>query len=96
MNRLRNTSVSVFIQGQYTRTILRDKNMKQSLFKKHSKFESFNEIFYCDMTRLRNTNLDVFIQCQYTRTIIRNKNIDRVCLRNNQNFKNLMKYYTVE
>ena len=70
--------------------------MKQSLFKKHSKFESFSEIFYCDMTRLRNTNLDVFIQCQYTRTIIRNKNIDRVCLRNNQNFKNLMKYYTVE
>ena len=70
--------------------------MKQSLFNKHSKFESFNEIFYCDMTRLRNTNLDVFIQCQYTRTIIRNKNIDRVCLRNNQNFKNLMKYYTVE
>ena len=70
--------------------------MGQSLFKKHSKFQNFDEIFYCGMTRLRNTNLDVFIQCQYTRTIIRNKNIDRVCLRNNQNFKNLMKYYTVE
>ena len=35
MARLRNTSLGVFIQCQYTRTILRKKNMGQSLFKKH-------------------------------------------------------------
>ena len=43
--------------------------MGQSLFKKHSKFQNFNKIFYYGMTRLRNTNLDVFMQCRYTRTI---------------------------
>ena len=63
--------MSVFIQCQYTRTILRHKNMGQSLFKKHSKFQNSNELFYCGMTRLRNANLDVFIQFQYTRTIWR-------------------------
>ena len=47
---LRNTNLSVFIQCQYTRTILRNKNMGQSLFKKHSKFQNFDEIFYCGMT----------------------------------------------
>ena len=65
MTRLRNTNLRVFVQCQYTRTILRNKNMGQRFFKKHSKFENFDEIFYCDMTRLRNTNLDVFVQCQY-------------------------------
>ena len=90
MTRLRNTNLGVFIQCQYTRTILRNKNMGQSLFKKHSKFQNFDEIFYCGMTRLRNTSLGVFIQCQHTRTIL------RVCLRNIQNSKNSMKYYTVE
>ena len=49
--------------------------MGQSLFKKHSKFQNFNEIFYCGMTRLRNTYLDVFIQCQHIRTILRKKNM---------------------
>ena len=51
---------------------LRNKNIGQSLFKKHSKFQNFDEIFYCGMTRLRNTNLDVFIQCQYTMLILEN------------------------
>ena len=74
MARLRKTNLHVFIQRQYTRTILRNKNMGQSQFKKHSKFQNFDEIFYCDMTRLKNTNFDVFMQCQYTRTILRNKN----------------------
>ena len=60
MARLRNASLGVFIQCQHTRTILRNKNMGQSLFKKHSKFQNFDEIFYCGMTRLRKTNLDVF------------------------------------
>ena len=63
MTRLRNTKLSVFIRCQYTRTILRNKNMGQSLFNKHSKFQNFDEIFYFDMARLRNTYLDVFMQC---------------------------------
>ena len=45
MNRLRNTNLGVFIQCQYTRTILRNKNMGQSLFKKHSKFQNFDDMF---------------------------------------------------
>ena len=35
MTRLRNTTLDVFIQCQHTRTILRDKNMGHTLFKKH-------------------------------------------------------------
>ena len=35
--------------------------MGQSLYKKHSKFQNFDEIFYCGMTRLRNMNFGVFI-----------------------------------
>ena len=38
MSTLRDTNLNVFIQCQYTRTILRKKNMGQSLFKKHFKF----------------------------------------------------------
>ena len=49
--------------------------MRQSLFKKHLKFQNFDEIFYCGITRFRNKNLDVFIQCQYTRTISRKRNM---------------------
>ena len=45
MAKLRNTNLGVSIQCQYARTILRNKNMAQSLFKKHSKFENFDEIF---------------------------------------------------
>ena len=39
MTTLQNTNLNVFIQCQYTRTILRNKNMEQSLFKKHSNFK---------------------------------------------------------
>ena len=56
--RLRNTSLSVFIQCQYTRTILRIRNMGPSLFKKHSKIQNFDEIFYCAIPRLPNTNFE--------------------------------------
>ena len=59
MNRLRNTNLDVFIQYQYTRTIVRNENVEQSLFKKHSKFQKFDEI-NCRMTRFRNVKLDVF------------------------------------
>ena len=31
------------------------------MFKKHLKFQKFDETFYCGMTRLRNTNFDAFI-----------------------------------
>ena len=64
------------------------KNMGQSLFNKHSKFQKFDEIFYCGMTRLRNTNLDVFIQCQYTRTILRNKNMGQSLFKKHSKFQN--------
>ena len=35
MTRLRNTNLGVFIQCQSTRTIFRNRNMGQSLFKEH-------------------------------------------------------------
>ena len=38
MTRIKNTNLGVFIQCQYTRTILRNKNMGQSLLTKHSQF----------------------------------------------------------
>ena len=75
MTRLGNTNLDVFVQCQYTRTILRNKTMRQNLFMKHSLFQNFHEIFNCGMSRLRNTSLGVFIQCQYTITILRNKSM---------------------
>ena len=86
MTRLRNTSLSAFMQCQYRRKILRNKIKAQILLKKHSKFQNFDEICSCDLTWLRNTNLDVFIQRHYTRTISRKKNMGQSCLRNIQNF----------
>ena len=75
MTRLGNAILDVLIECQYTRTILRNKNMGESLFKKQSIFQNFDEILYCGITRLENTNLDVFIQCPHTRTISRNENM---------------------
>ena len=57
MTRLKNKNLSVFVQCQYTRTILRNKNMGQSLFKKYSKFQKFDEILYCGITRFRSVKL---------------------------------------
>ena len=42
MTRLENMNIDVFMQCQYTISILRNKNMGQSLFKKHSKFLNFD------------------------------------------------------
>ena len=70
--------------------------MGKSLFKKHSKFQNVDEIFYCGITRLRNTNLDVFISCQQIRTILRKKNMGQSLFKNILNSKNYMKYYTVD
>ena len=69
------TNLDVFIQCQYTRTILRNKNMGQSLFRKHSKFKKFDEILYCGMDRFTNVKLVVFRKYQNTKTILKKKNI---------------------
>ena len=37
---LKNTNLDVFIQCQHTRTILRNENIGESLFKKYSKFQN--------------------------------------------------------
>ena len=63
MTRLRSTSLLVFIQCQYTISILKKNNTGENLFKRYSKFQTFDEIFYCG------TNLDVFMQCQHTKTL---------------------------
>ena len=44
--------------------------MEQSLFKKHSKFQNFDEIFYCGMTRLRHT----YVLCLCFHTTSAHKN----------------------
>ena len=62
--------------------------MGQTLFKKHSRFQNFDELFYFGMTRLGNKNLDVFIQCKYTRTILRKKNMRQTPSTKNSKFQN--------
>ena len=75
MTRLRNTNFDVFIQCQYTRTILRNENMGQSLFKKYSKFQKFGEILY--EISFRNVKLGVFRQYHNTKTILRKTNMGK-------------------
>ena len=43
--------------------------MGQSLFKKHSKFQNFDEIFYSGMTRLRNAILNYCDLCRYAQAV---------------------------
>ena len=69
MTRLRKTNLDVFIPCQYTKTILRKKNMWESLFKTHSKFLNFGKIFYCGITRLRNRILNYCGLCRYMKAI---------------------------
>ena len=87
MTRLRNTNLGVLIQCRYTRTILRNKNMRHSLIKKHSKFLNFDEIFYCGMTRLRNTILNVCGLCRFVKAIKPKKVVRQSLFRNHLNFK---------
>ena len=61
--------------------------MEQSLFKKHLKFQNFDEIVYCGITALRETNLDVFIQFQYTRTILRRKKLGQSLFKKHLKFQ---------
>ena len=51
MTKLRNMNLSVFIQCQYTRAILRKKNMGHTLLKKYSNLPIFNKVFYCNMVK---------------------------------------------
>ena len=60
--------------------------MGQSPFKKHSKFQNFNEIFYCGMTRLRNTILNYCSLCRYLKPT-KPKKVVRQSL-----FQNLLKF----
>ena len=52
MARLRNMNFDVFIQCQDTWTILRNKNMGQSLLKKYSKFQKFDAVLCSGMTQI--------------------------------------------
>ena len=65
---------------------LRNKSLGQNLFKKHLKFQNFDEILYCGMTRLRNIKLGVFRQYQTTETILKKKNMGE------NRFKKLSKF----
>ena len=65
----------------------------QSLFKKHSKFQNYDEIFYCGMTRLRNTNLDAYIQGQHTRPILKTKNMGQSLIKKRSKFLNFDKIF---
>ena len=86
MIRLKNIYLNVFMQCQQTRTILRKKNIGQSLFKKYSKFQKFDEIFSCRMTRFRSVKLGVFRQYQNIRSISKKKNMGQ------NRFKKLLKF----
>ena len=88
MTRLRNTNFGVFIQCRYTRTILRNKNMGESLIKNHSKLLNFEEMFYCAMTRLRNTILNVCGLCRYVKAIKPKKVFRHILFRNHLKFQN--------
>ena len=60
---LKNMNLDVFIQCQYTITLLIKKIMGESPIKKHSKFLHFNKIYYCGMTRPREENLNCCVFC---------------------------------
>ena len=78
------------------KTTLRKENMGQRNLMKHFKFRDFSEIFYCGMTRLKNTNFECFYTMSINKNHFKKQKIwDSVCLGNIQNFKILMKYFTV-
>ena len=60
--------------------------MGQSLFQKHSKFQKFDEMLYCEMTRFRNVKLGVYGQYQNTKIILEKKNMGQ------NRFKNLSEF----
>ena len=86
MTKLKNTNSDVFIQCQYTGTILR--NVGQNLFKKYSKYQIFDEIC-CGLTRFRDIKLGAFRQYQNLKTILKKKNMEQNC------FKKLSKFHKI-
>ena len=60
--------------------------MGQCLFKKHSKFQKFDEILQRGMTRFRNVRSGVFRQYQNTKTVLKKKNMGQ------NRFKKLSKF----
>ena len=79
MNRHRNTNLVVFIQYEHTRTILRN---KECVFKKNSKFQNFDEIFYCGMTKQKQPkfqNFDEIFYCDMTRLANTNLGVFMQC-----------------
>ena len=49
--------------------------MGQTLFKKHSKFQKFDDILYFRMTWFKNVKLGAFWQYQNTKTTLKKKNM---------------------
>ena len=88
-------NLSVFVQCQFRRAILRNKNIGEILVEKHSKFQNIDETF-CGTIRLRNTNLDVFIQCHYTRTIWRKKNMGQNLFKKHSKYLILIKIFNCD
>ena len=72
---------------------LKKQNIGQGLFKKHSNFQNFDEIFCCSITRLRNTNLDVFLQFHHTKAILRSKNMGQSLFKKHPKFQNFNKRF---
>ena len=62
--------------------------MGQSLFKKHSKFQNYNEIFYCGMTRHRNSVLNYCGLCRYVKAIKPKKVVRQSLFKNHLKFQN--------
>ena len=62
--------------------------MGQSLFKKHSKFQNYDEIFYCGMTRHRNSILNYCGLCRYVKAIKPKKVVRQSILKNHLKFQN--------
>ena len=90
MTKLRYTNVGVFIQCQYTKAILRNKNIGQSLFKIYSKSKNFKEILYFGMTRFRSVKLGGFKQFQTIKTNTKKKRMRR------NRFKKLLTFQKVQ
>ena len=88
MTTLRSTSLGDFIQCQLTRAILRNKNMEQSLFKKHSKFLNFGKTLYCRMIRINNSILNYCGLCPYLKAIEPKKVVRQSLFKDHPNFQN--------
>ena len=67
--------------------------MGQSLFKKHQKFQNFNEIFSCGMTRLRNTIFNYFDFSRYVKAIKPKKTLGQSLFKNYLKFQHFNKVF---